>query len=402
MSHFDDDFSADNLMREISQSLGEQVSSEMERAEQIKEESSYAVDTDRDIPLAMRNADIKKKRNTKKIVGIVVGVLAVICLSIVITGNYFLSRLNYEEGEQIVTESGDPLVLDEKDDIKPADNKVINVLLIGEEKIFDSNRGRSDSMMIATINQKQKSLKLTSLMRDCYVSIPGYSDNKLNAAYNHGGGPLLLATIEQNFQIHLDGYARVDFEAFEAIIDMLGGVDIELSEAEAAYLNKTNYISKPENRTMVPGINKMNGNQALGYSRVRYVKEVDGENDDFGRTARQRRVLNAVFENYKSKNLVEMVSIANEVLPCITTNLSKTDILSYISAFVATGSTELETFRIPMDKTWYGDKRSGAGSVLIVNFELNNAALKEFIYGHDEDAESIEGEEKPAETDTNQ
>lgn len=384
MSHFDDDYSADSLMRELSKSLGEQVTSEMEN----KEQNLHSLDEEPEIPLAKRKE--KKPVNKMKVIGIVVGVLAAICLLVVVTGNYFLDRLNYEQDEELVTESGDPIILDKDEDIEPVDSNVINVLLIGEEKINDGARGRSDSMMIATINQKQKSLKLTSIMRDCYVSIPGYRDNKLNAAYNKGGGSLLAATIEQNFKVHLDGYVRVDFEAFETIIDKLGGVEIELSEEEARYLNRTNYISNPANRTMVAGVNTMNGNQALGYSRVRYVKEVDGEHDDFGRTARQRRVLNCIFEKYKNKNLIEMVSIANEILPYITTNLTKTNILSYISAFVATGSTELETFRIPMDDAYYGAKRDGAGSVLILNFELNNAALQEFIYGHDEDAESVE------------
>ena len=388
MNRFDDDYSADSLMREISKSLGEQVASEME---QDKKEIFQELDRKSEIPLAKRKE--KKSVNKKKIFAITAGVVVAICLLVVVTGNYFLDRLNYENDEELVTESGEPLTLDTEDDIEPADSNVINVLLIGEEKINDGARGRSDSIMIATINQKQKSLKLTSLMRDCYVEIPGYRSNKLNAAYNHGGGPLLLATIEQNFQIHLDGYVRVDFEAFETIIDKLGGVDIELSSSEAHYLNTTNYISNPANRTMVAGINNMNGNQALGYSRVRYVKEVDGESDDFGRTARQRRVLGCVFEKYKNKGVVEMVSIANEILPYITTNLTKSDILGYIGAFVATGSTELETFRIPMNDAYYGARRDGAGSVLVVNFDINNAALQEFIYGHDENAESVEQEE---------
>ena len=400
MSHFDDDYSADSLMRELSKSLGEQVTSEMENKEQERRENFHSMDEEPGIPLAKRNE--KKPVNKKKIIGIVVGVLAAICLLVVITGNYFLDRLNYEKDDELVTESGEPLQLDENADVKPADNNVINVLLIGEEKINDGARGRSDSMMIATINQKQKSLKLTSIMRDCYVSIPGHRDNKRNAAYNEGGGARLAATIEQNFQIHLDGYARVDFAAVETIIDKLCGVEIELSEEEARYLNRTNYISNPANRTVVAGVNNMNGNQALGYSRVRYVKEVDGERDDFGRTARQRRVLNCIFEKYKNKNLIEMIGIANEILPYITTNLTKTDILSYISAFVATGSTELETFRIPMNDAYYGAKRDGAGSVLVLNFELNNAALQEFIYGHDENAESVEKDDTQGEVSTGQ
>lgn len=395
MGNFDDDYSADSLMREISKSLGEQVSSE------INEEAKKS--EDRHIAKADFEEPPVKKRNIKKIIGISVGVLAAICLIVVVTGNYFLDRLNYEKDSDmnLVTESGDPLDLDnDENNIEPADSNVINVLLIGEEKINDGARGRSDAMMIATINQKQKSLKLTSIMRDCYVSIPGYRDNKLNAAYNEGGGPLLLATIEQNFQIHLDGYARVDFEAFETIIDKLGGVEIELSQEEANYLNRTNYISNTANRTMKAGINNMNGNQALGYSRVRYVKAVDGERDDFGRTSRQRTVLNAVFEKYKNTNLVEMISLANGVLPHVYTNLTKTDILSYIAAFVATGSTELETFRIPMDDAYYGARRDGAGSVLVVNFEINNAALQEFIYGHDETAQTVEGDDSSEDIDT--
>ena len=393
MSRFDDDYSADSLMREISRSLGAQVTSEMELEKKEKSgnrEIFQELKEEPELPFEKRKKE--KKSSKKKVIAIVSGILVAVCLLVVVTGNYFLDRLNYEKEEELVTESGDPLQLEEKDDIEPADNKVINVLLIGEEKINDGTRGRSDSMMIATINQKQKSLKLTSIMRDCYVTIPGYRSNKLNAAYNNGGGQLLLATIEQNFQIHLDGYVRVDFEAFETIIDKLGGVEIELSASEARYLNTTNYISNPANRRMVEGVNVMNGNQALGYSRVRYVKEVDGESDDFGRTARQRRVLSCVFEKYKNKSVVEMVSIANQILPYITTNLTKSDILSYIAAFVATGSTELETFRIPMNDAYYGARRDGAGSVLVINFDINNAALQEFIYGHDENAESVEQE----------
>lgn len=388
MSRFEDDYSADNLMKEISQSLGEQVSSEMEHKETFNEK--------------LPEESPVKKKNVKKIVGITAGVIAAICLIVAVTGNYFLGRLNYEKESDmdLVTESGDPLDLKANKDVKPPNQSVINVLLIGEEKINDGVRGRSDSIMIATINQKQKSLKLTSIMRDCYVSIPGYNDNKLNSAYNKGGGPLLQATIEQNFDIPINGYIRVDFEAFETIIDKLGGVGIELSEREAAYLNRTNYISNPANRTMKAGVNQMNGNQALGYSRVRYVKEVDGEADDFGRTARQRRVLNAVFEQYKNKNVVEMVGIANGILPYITTSLSKTEILSYIAAFVGTGSTELETFRLPINDTWYGDRRSGAGSVLILDFELNKAGLKEFIYGPADGGMPVSSETPAVQTDT--
>ena len=94
------------------------------------------------------------------------------------------------------------------------------------------------------LKRKDKTLKLTSLLRDSYVEIPGYKANKLNSAYSKGGVDLLIETIEKNYKIHIDGYASVNFEAFEKLVDMLGGVTIELGKEEAAYLNKTNYISK--------------------------------------------------------------------------------------------------------------------------------------------------------------
>ncbi|MEG1458045.1 MAG: LCP family protein [Acetivibrio sp.] len=376
MSQFYDDDNADSILREITLNLSKQVMDEMEHNEE--QDRNTTKDNTKE-----PDKKPKKKLSYKKTMIIIASVLVVLVIGVVAAGNYFLNRINYESDQdvEIINDNSlDKSQITEIKDIVPPDSNVINVLLIGEEKMKDRTRGRSDSMMIATINQTQKTVKLTSLMRDCYVSIPEHGQGKMNSAYNIGGGPLLLSTIEQNFEIHLNGYARVDFDAFETIVNKLKGVEIELSEAEANYLNVKDYISKPEFRTVKPGVQLLNGNQALGYSRVRYVAGIDGEKDDFGRTNRQRTVLNAIFEKYKKKNLFELVSITNEILPYITTDLSKTEILSYVAAFVGTGTTELETFRLPLDDG-FTNVKNNQGWVLMLNYEKNNAAFHEFIYG---------------------
>lgn len=377
VSPFYNDDSTENILKEITQNLSKQVTEEIASPDLFREEEK--TERAKGTPAAGRK---KKMSRGKKAAIVLASILLVLVAGVFIVGNYFLDRINYVEKpkEDVpVTESTDLTDYD-NDAIKPADANVINILLIGIEAIKDSGNGRSDSMMIATINQDEKAIKLASLMRDCYVEIPGHGQDRLNSAFSLGGADLLATTIEQNFDVHLDGYAKVDFEAFESIVDELGGVEIELTDKEASYLRRTNYISNPKYRTVTEGVNLMNGNQALGYARVRKVPGISGEHDDFARTNRQRIVLNAIFEKYKKQNLIQLVTVANNILPYITTNLNKTEILSYIAAVAGIGSTELETFRIPMDNAYTGAKINGS-SVLSINFEKNNAALREFIYG---------------------
>lgn len=255
----------------------------------------------------------------------------------------------------------------------------INLLLLGEESIESgSAKGRTDIMMIATLDTKAGCIKLTSLMRDMLVDIPGYQSNKLNTAYEYGGVPLLYETLSQNFGIRLDGYMLVGFDAFEAIIDKLGGVNITLTDKEADYLNTTNYISKAEYRNVVPGTQLLNGNQALGYCRIRYVATGNHEMNDFGRTSRQRVLLDAIYDKYKTKNLAELALMANGILPFITTDLAQEEFTEYLSMLVSIKGGNLETLRIPADNTF--DEGTVRGmSVLIPNKEKNAELLQEFI-----------------------
>jgi LCP family protein required for cell wall assembly len=202
--------------------------------------------------------------------------------------------------------------------VKPAeihepDGNVINVLVIGAENLKKQEFGRSDSMMIASVNVSEGTFKIISLMRDMFVRIPEIEDEftygKLNASYARGGPDLLMDTVALNFGIQCDSYVVIGFDAFEKIIDLVGGVEISLTSAEAKYLNTTNYISEKENRNVVQGKQVLNGNQALGYCRVRKVTASNGMQSDNGRVYRQGLVVNSLFEKMKSADLFTLWSI---------------------------------------------------------------------------------------------
>lgn len=374
---------SENIMSDISKSLADQITAELEEdptEEKVQEDV----------------VEQKKSRFPKwlKIPVIVFSAIFVLGLTGIIVVNAFLSRVNstdwsdtqlqeeeFEIGDGIGEEVEPEAVVWDKNTLLRTDKDVVNVLLVGEEAIgSEGARGRTDSIMIATINVKQKALKLTSLMRDMYVQIPGWSDNKLNAAYHNGGMPLLKQTIEENFDILIDGSVLVNFDGFETIIDKLGGVQITLTDSEAYYLNTTNYISNRSYRNVKSGTQTLNGNQALGYSRVRYRKASSGEIDDFGRTSRQRTVLNAVFDKYKTKNAAELLLILNDILPLVTTDIIKSDMISYIGTVVTMGATELQTFRLPMDNA-FSRATIREMDVLLPDMPANVKGLQEFIFG---------------------
>lgn len=263
-----------------------------------------------------------------------------------------------------------------------------NVLLIGVEALPQlGGGGRSDSMILVSINSKDKKIHMTSFMRDMFVQIPGHSDNRLNAAYAKGGAELLVDTIELNLQVKIDGYVKVGFDSFEWIVDRLGGVEITLTADEAAYLRRTNYISNPANRNVVAGTQRMNGNQVLGFCRVRHVPTINGTKDDYGRTERQRTVLTKIFEKYKDSNIFTMLSIFNDCLPMVTTNISKTDMQNMMEMVVEERILSMDTMRLPIAGGFSGTTVILDGleaDVLAVQWSKNIKAFYEFIFGPEE------------------
>lgn len=257
---------------------------------------------------------------------------------------------------------------------------VANYLLFGIEEIGGARN--TDSMMIASVNMITGTIKLTSLMRDSYVSVPGWKSTKLNAAYAHGGASLLIDTIEQNYKIHIDGYASVNFESFEKIVDSLGGVTIELGAKEANYLNKTNYISNPEYRTVTEGVNKLNGNQVLGYCRVRKVETLGGARYDYGRTLRQRRAMSAIFDQFKSLSIFSMFSTANTCMSYVTTSLTADQIKQIIEVVVENKVTDIDMLRLPVDGMFDSPKKYESTTYpLVYDWDKNINELYNFVYG---------------------
>ena len=259
---------------------------------------------------------------------------------------------------------------------------VYNVLVLGEEAIGSGDaRGRTDVIVVATINTVNKTLKLTSLMRDMLVQIPGFKDNKLNVAYEEGGLDLLYETIALNLDLKLDGCVMVNFENFEKIVDEMGGLEITLTDGEADYLNTTNYISDPANRDVVAGTQLLNGNQVLGYARVRKRSTITGNNNDYGRTDRHRIILNAIFEKYKTSNKAELANLMLKYLPMITTDIDSKAFQLFLNSYIDMGTMKIEQCRIPADGTFQDNVKVRGMSVLIPDYEANIKVLHSFIFG---------------------
>lgn len=271
-------------------------------------------------------------------------------------------------------------------DVKVDDNltfnkNVINILLVGSDHgAIKGDHGRSDSIMIATVNFKTKELKLTSLMRDMYVEIPGHGHNKLNAAYAFGGVELLYQTIAKNFGIKIDNYCVVDFSTFEKVINKVGGVEISLEEKEAKYLNTTNYISKKKYRNVKVGKQTLNGNQALGYARVRYVVSKKYGDGDFGRTGRQRAVLQAALNKVLQQNPATIANIALDALKDVSTDMNASYLKALVLKVIKMGTTEIDQMRVPLEGTYKMGRAQSNMFVFFINFEANKAALNYFLF----------------------
>jgi len=258
-------------------------------------------------------------------------------------------------------------------DIEKSD-EIINILLVGADKRSTwKEAGRSDSCMIATIDKKHGKLKLTSLMRDMYVDIPGYGKDKFNAAYSIGGIELVYKTILNNFGIAVEGYAIVDFAAFRNVINTLGGVEINLTDDEHRIL--MNRYHRTSVLKLKPGVNNMNGTQALAYCRLRQDIKAD-----FGRTERQRYVISQIFHKLKTQPISKWYNTAEAVLPEVSTDLNNDAIMGYMKDVIFMGTTEINQFRIPIDGSYSNLTLSNGQQVLNIDLDMNRKAIKEFIY----------------------
>ena len=245
---------------------------------------------------------------------------------------------------------------------------VVNILLIGQDRRINETRQRSDAMILCTINVGSKTLTMTSFLRDTYVPLPKYNGvyygkNRLNMPYLIGGFKMLNDCLEQNFGVNVDHNIEVDFSGFKAVIDALGGVDLELTADEAQIVEGD----------LQEGYNHLDGGQALMYARIRKL------DDDFGRTNRQRNILTAVIEKTKNLGLGDILRMIDTLLPMITTDMEKADIVFYLTKFYPIWKDlKVVTQSVPADGEFYYDMIDGK-SVVIPNMNKVRQKIAETI-----------------------
>lgn len=337
----------------------------------------------------------KKRRGRGWLIALIVVLIVILCIGLLIYGaitlklnsikrpdpsasyldeSQWASIIASDEAGDATYESVDPADVDFSGDIVPigGTEDMVNILLIGDDRRPGEEHARSDSIILCSINKKTGKIALVSFLRDLYVQIPDYHensfrDNRLNASYAFGGMELLDMTLEKNFGILIDGNLSVDFDGFEKVIDILGGVDIDLTQEEVEYMHKAN------RKDVTLGTNHLNGDNALFYARIRYI------GTDFGRTNRQRTVLNAIFQKLKGSSVEQILALMDEILPLMTTDMSNSQILSYVYELLPVfNGAELETMYVPYAETYSYSMIRGM-SVLLPDYAANRKLLQELL-----------------------
>ncbi len=371
-----------------------------------------------------KKAKWTKKQTTLFIIGVVFLVLCMLALGIYLLFSHYYGLMKKDWDTSVTSEAPvvsaddstqsntfDPMTEEER--IKKQlenievdlmkDSEVFNILLVGQDlrSTADEARGNTDVMMMISLNHNEKTITMTSFMRDLWLYIPELNlSDRLNRAF-YAGGPLYLEdTIESYFGVDIDRYVVVDFNQFISIVDALGGLDIYVTPDEAngyegadpdgdntrgmqnpldeqnAILGNpwgTDYIEMSydiDGETV-----HLNGNQALAYSRIRHVGNVD-----FDRTQRQRIVISEIIKKAKSASLLTLHNMLETVLPNVTTNITKEEAASLVLNVLDYLSYEVQEFRVPEDMTFSGHWIDGK-SVLLCNMVKNAQDLQQLIYG---------------------
>ena len=255
---------------------------------------------------------------------------------------------------------------------------ITNILLIGTDARKLDEAARADAIIIATIDNNHKKLKLTSIMRDTLAKIPDHGEQKINAALAYGGPDLLMKTINENFNLNLNKYVMVNFGGFKEIIDEVGGIEVDIHDYEIPELNKFigEYEKVKSPKITETGMQKLDGQQALAYARIRKVG-----NGDYERTERQRRVIDLVTQKFKDLSPLKYPSVMSSLLPYIKTNIEPFMMLNYAYTASKFPSLTFEQLRVPFsDEISWGGLYKNKGWVLIVDREQNAKIMREFIF----------------------
>lgn len=266
--------------------------------------------------------------------------------------------------------------------VKP-DSSITNIALFGVDTRTVDIGTRSDTIMVLTVDNTRHKIKLTSLMRDSRVPVEGHGEDKLAHAYAYGGPELAIRTINQNFDMDITEYITVDFAQMKLLVDLVGGVYIDVSEKERKEANKfigeyCVQLGVPEEQIpyiIKAGYQHLTGVPAMCYARIRK----GGTGDDWGRVERQGIVLQAMMNQVQSMNTAQLIELMQKMMPYVTTSLSVTEILPLLVGAVKDGVPALEHTRVPLDSEW---EYSKSGEYIIYDLERAAQLLNDYIYNN--------------------
>lgn len=322
------------------------------------------------------NNSSRKSKKTNKSFKVVMGILITLLIilgAIGATIYIFFGQANRAN----IDDSKENLKISDEAERLAKENKIKNILLIGSDEGTVDDHGRSDSMILVSIDKQNKRIKATSFMRDVLITVPGVGEKNLNNAYAYGGAELLIKTFNYNFGLDIKDYVKVDFKAFVKVIDKLGGIDIDIKQDEISvtndYIASVNKFVKRSSPTIKrAGMQRLDGVQALGYSRNRYV------GSDYDRTNRQRVVLQAVLEKLSKAGYTESLKHIDDILPDVTTTLDIKDLAEIGSFALFNKINTLESTNFP--------KREETKNVvtdeyhMVVDKEKLKKEVQEYIY----------------------
>lgn len=260
-----------------------------------------------------------------------------------------------------------------------------NILVMGTDARPGETSSRSDSMMIVTLDSVHNDIKITSLARDTFVSIPGYGKSKLTHAYAFGKEDLLIRTIEENFDIDIDEFAMINFQSFMAIIDSLGGVTVDVTQNEIAELNKfipetyswsTNKDKGPMKLVENPGTQRLNSYQALSFARIRH-------NDSaFGRDNRQRMIVSSIMKEIKDTSILKYPMILRAAAPYIDSSMSPTNMIKIGIDALRIGTDNIKQKEFPLvDNPQYTTNGIYGRHGWVIRYDpVSTKFLKQFIF----------------------
>lgn len=311
-----------------------------------------------------------EKHKKRKILGIILILILLIIFGIYgsIIATLRKGTVSVVEKEEIDEEAllseNVPIIKEEQ-----KEDYVFNVLLIGtDSRDPDAEMGRSDTMMLVSFNQLENKATIVSFMRDSLVEIPGYGLTKLGHSYAYGGAGLTINTLNQTYDLDIQNYITINFENLKNVIDKIGGIEVPITAEEAALYQQYGHTGIYE------GVNVLNGEEALMHARNRTL------DSDFGRTRRQRSVMNGIYRKVMSnKDPADLLALVNFCLTQVKTNMDVNTIYDMATKVLALDNLTVQQTSVPAAGTYSGETYNGM-SVLQVDIDANKAVLEEFLY----------------------